>query len=77
MKEFIKNLKFAWNYTKDQKLKLILLFFINILAIIVSILMPIYYAKIMVELSNNNLFNLFIVAIILAFRTSKKSNKLL
>lgn len=67
MKEFIKNLKFAWNYTKDQKLKLILLFFINILAIIVSILMPIYYAKIMVELSNNNLFNLFIVAIILAF----------
>lgn len=67
MKEFIKNLKFAWNYTKDQKLKLILLFFINILAIIVSILMPIYYAKIMVELSNNDLFNLFIVAIILAF----------
>ena len=64
MKEFFKNLKFAWIYTKDQKWKLFFLFFVNILLIIVSILMPIYYAKVLVEITNNEFYRLFVVALV-------------
>ena len=67
MKELVKNLKFAWEYTKDQKLKLVLMLLVNISSIFVSILVPIVYAKIMVELTNNEFYNLLIIGLLLAF----------
>lgn len=65
MKEFLHNLKFAWKYSKDQKWKLFFLFFVNIFLIIISVIIPIYYAKIVVELSNNEFYKIFIVGLIL------------
>ncbi len=66
MKEFIRNLKFAWVYTKGQKWKLIAMLFVNIFSIVVSILVPIAYAKIMVEITNNDFYNLLIVGALLS-----------
>ena len=63
MKEFIKNLKFAWTYSKDQKFKLIKYIICNIFSIIISIIIPILSAKIIVELTNNQFYQLIMIAI--------------
>ena len=63
MKEFIKNLKFAWKYSKDQKFKLIKYIICNIIAIIISVIIPILSAKIIVELTNNQFYQLILIAI--------------
>ena len=67
MKEFIKNLKFAWKYSKDQKFKLIKYIICNILSIIISIIIPILSAKIIVELTNNQFYQLIMIAIAIFF----------
>lgn len=67
MREFVKNLKFAWKYTRNQKWKLVILFFVNIASIIVSIIVPINYAKVTVALSNNEMHRLLAVAIVMIF----------
>ena len=67
MKEFWNNLKFAWKYTKDQKWMLILMIFVNIFSIAVSIAVPILYARVMVELTNNEFYNLLIVGFLISF----------
>ena len=51
--EFLKNLKFAWNYAKDQKKNLIWFIIVNILIIIISVVVPILSAKIIVYLTDN------------------------
>ena len=63
MREFFKNLKLTWKYTKDQKYKLIKYFMCNIIAIIISIVIPILSAKIIVELTNNQFYQLILIAI--------------
>ena len=63
MKEFIKNLKFAWIYSKSQKYKLIKYIICNIFSIIISIVIPILSAKIIVELTNNQFYQLIMIAI--------------
>lgn len=55
MKETIFNLKFAWKYIKDQKLRLIGFMIAGILNIIISIIVPIFSAKIIISLTNNEL----------------------
>ncbi|MBR6689962.1 MAG: ABC transporter ATP-binding protein [Bacilli bacterium] len=63
MKEFIKNLKFAWIYCKDQKSKLIKYIICNIFSMIISIVIPMLSAKIIVELTNNQFYQLILIAI--------------
>lgn len=67
MKEFIDNLKFAWIYSKKEKNKIFLFLVFSLIIVIVSILFPIYYAKIMVNITNNQFYQLFLVAIMLLF----------
>lgn len=55
MKETIFNLKFAWKYIKDQKPRLIGFMIAGILNIIISIIVPIFSAKIIISLTNNEL----------------------
>lgn len=55
MKETIFNLKFAWKYIKDQKTRLIGFMIAGILNIIISIIVPIFSAKIIISLTNNEL----------------------
>ena len=53
MKEFFKNIKFVWKYAKSEKWKLIKYILCNIIAIAISIIVPILSAKIIVSLTNN------------------------
>ena len=65
MKELFKNLKFVWNYTKNEKGKLIILTIINIIQIIISVIFPILSARVVVSLTTNEYFRILLIAIII------------
>ena len=65
MKEFIKNIKFAWYYAKEQKNKIIGFVICNIVYMIIGIVVPILSAKIIVNLTNNILEQVIFIAFIL------------
>lgn len=65
MKEMFNNLKFVWKYTKGSRFQLIMLFILNILFVITSIIIPIYDAKVIVALTDNELTRLLFIAFVL------------
>ena len=65
LKEVVGNLKFAWKYAKDDKMKIIGFAVCNIVQIIISIIVPIVGAKIIVSLTANKLFQVLFMAVIL------------
>ena len=65
MKELFKNLIFVWNYTKNEKGKLIILTIINIIQIIISVIFPILSARVVVSLTTNEYFRILLIAIII------------
>ena len=73
MKEFIKNLKSTWKYTKNRKKEVYLYFFVHVLGIITGIILPIVSAKIIVSLTSNNYYQIAIMAIAIFFIESLRS----
>jgi ABC-type multidrug transport system fused ATPase/permease subunit len=67
MRELFKNLKFAWKFTKNQKHKLFAYILCNIFSIVISVIVPIFSAKIIVELTNNLLLQVLNISIVLLF----------
>ena len=65
MKELINNLKFSWKYAKNQKFRLVLYILCNIVTIGISIIVPIFSAKIIVNLTNSEFKQLLFISIIL------------
>ncbi|MDE5553520.1 MAG: ABC transporter ATP-binding protein/permease [Malacoplasma sp.] len=65
--EFFKNLKLAWYFAKDQKWKIFKYLFCGILSIIISVIVPIFGARMTIYLTSNMLLQLLIVAIIMFF----------
>lgn len=65
MKELWSNLKFAWTYAKDQKFRIILYIICNIIAICISIIIPILSAKIIVELTSNQFEQVLLISLII------------
>lgn len=65
MKELINNLKFSWKYAKNQKFRLVLYILCNIITIGISIIVPIFSAKIIVNLTNSEFKQLLFISIIL------------
>lgn len=63
--EFLRNLKFAWQYAKNQKKNLIWFIIINILVIIISVVVPILSAKEIVYLTDNKFNQLLLIAFII------------
>lgn len=63
MKELFKNLKFAWKYSKEDKVYLIIVLTFHLINIFLSIIAPILSAKIIIELTNNNYIQIIIVAL--------------
>ncbi len=61
------NLKFAWQYAKNQKWKLIKYIVTNIVSIIVSVVVPILSAKIIIALTDNNFYQLIFISILIFF----------
>ncbi|MEG0995107.1 MAG: ABC transporter transmembrane domain-containing protein, partial [Bacilli bacterium] len=65
MKEFIKNLKFTWKYVKKLKGKLIKYCLLNIMAVIISIIVPLLSARLIVELTSNNFHQLLLIGMVM------------
>ncbi len=65
VKELKRNLKFAWKYAKDQKLRLIALGICTFFHIVISVVAPIVSAQVIVKLSNNQLKQVLYLAIAL------------
>ncbi len=65
MKETIFNLKFAYQYVKEHKLKLFGLIFSSIFTIIISVILPILSAKIIVNLTDNKLYQVLNISIVI------------
>lgn len=65
MKELFNNLKFAWKYAKGERFRLIIFIMCNICHIVISIIAPIYSAKIIVSLSLNEYTKIITLAIVL------------
>lgn len=65
MKEFIKNLKFTWNYAKHSKKSMIILTLSHMLQIFINVVTPLLSAKIIIELTTNNYTRILLIAIVL------------
>ena len=65
MKDLFKNLKFAWNYAKEDKKYLFVIVIANIIDIILNVIMPILSARIIIELTTNNFKRIILIAIII------------
>jgi len=65
MKQFIKNLKFTWNYAKSSKKEIIIFTLSHIIQIILNVIAPLLSAKIVLELTTNNYTRILIIALIL------------
>ena len=65
MKETIFNIKFAWQYIKNQKLKIFGYLAASIFTIFISIILPILSAKIIVNLTNNKLQQVLYISLVI------------
>lgn len=63
IKEFWNNLKFSWKYAKKYKKYLIGFLIINIFMILIGITVPLLSAKIIINLTNNEIVQLLFIAI--------------
>lgn len=55
MKEFFRNLKFVWKYAKGERIKIFLFFILSIVGIGASIIGPFISAKLIINLTDNQL----------------------
>ena len=65
MKEFFSNLKFVWQYAKDQKAKLIKYILCNFVVVIISVVVPIISANIIIYLTDSMFYQLLMMASVL------------
>ncbi len=65
MKDLFKNLKYTYNYIKNQKKDLAVYIFVEILSVICSLLLPILSAKIIINLSLGNFKEIIEFALII------------
>lgn len=67
MKELLKNIKSTWQYTKEEKNKLIGYLLCDVISIIISISVPILSAKTIVHLTNNEFYQVLLISIVILF----------
>ena len=65
MKDLFKNLKFTWQYIRQDKKYLLIIIFVNIIDIILNVILPILSAKIIIELTTNNFKRMILIAIMI------------
>lgn len=65
MKEFFSNLKFAWNYAKSQKKRLLCYIFCNMVSVIVCIAIPILSARVIVNVTDSMFRQALFISIII------------
>lgn len=67
MRELWSNLKIAWIYAKDQKKRLILYVLSNIIAIIISVVIPILSARVIVNLTSSEFYQVLLISVVILF----------
>ena len=67
MKEFFKNIKLVWRYAKNQKKRIIIYVVISLFNAITSIIFPLISAKIIIELTSNNIKQLIYMGLVCFF----------
>ena len=65
MKDFLKNIKFAWNYAKQEKKYIIISIIMSILNIILEIVLPILSAKTIIALTSNNYIRIISISLVI------------
>ena len=65
VKEFKSNLVFAWQFARGQKKRLILYFLCNLIHVVISVIVPIFSAKVIVYLTDNLLIQVVAVSFVL------------
>ena len=65
MLEFLSNLKFAWRYAKGQKCRILLFALSSLIISIIGAIIPLLSARIIVELTSNELKQLIYISIVL------------
>lgn len=65
MKDTLKNIKFAWFYAKNEKWKIIKYIIANMIEVMISIIIPIISSKMIIMLTNNNLYQLVLMAFVI------------
>ena len=65
MKEFFKNIKFVWKYAKSEKRRIIIYFLLSIFGIVSSIIYPFISARIIVNLTSNQINQFIFMGFIL------------
>ena len=65
MKETLSNIKYAWKYISDQKLRLIGYTASSIFTIIISVILPILSAQIIVNLTSNKLYQVVYISLVI------------
>ena len=65
MMEFLRNIKFAWKYAKNEKVSILLFGLCNIIKIIISVFVPILSARVIVNLTDNQLIQVLDVCLVL------------
>ena len=63
--QIVKNIKLVWKYARDQKSKLIKYILCNLVAVVVSIVVPIISAKIIVYLTDSMFYQLLMMTVVL------------
>ena len=63
MKELFSNLKTTWIYCKDQKGRLIKYIIFNLLMVVISVIVPLISARIIIDLTENNFYQLILICI--------------
>ncbi len=65
MREFIGNLKFAWNYARGQRKRLIGYILCNIVSMMISIFVPILSARVIVDLTSNQFYQVLLISFVI------------
>ncbi len=65
MKELKKNLKFSWKYIEGNKKSVYIYLICNLIGVAISIIVPILSAKIIINLTDNALYQLMSIAVVI------------
>ena len=65
MKEFKRNIKFVWKYSKSEKKRIVIYCILSLFKIVVSIVYPFISAKIIVYLTDNNIEQFIFMGLVL------------
>ena len=65
MKETLLNIKYAWKYISDQKLRLIGYTASSLFTVIISVILPILSAQIIVNLTSNKLYQVVYISLVI------------